>query len=177
MVETTVQLLATALALGSAYALTTLGFVLIINAVGAVNFAHGDLVMAGGFVAIALSLLLPEGLPAPGLILLPAVLWHDGMPSFDLAPPTWAALVYAALFGTAGAYLLYYRVLALAGAGNLLIVTLIIPPIAIALGALILHEALPARSFAGFALLALGLLAVNGRLPRLTLGRKRPRAG
>lgn len=74
MIETTVQLLATALALGSAYALTALGFVLIINAVGAVNFAHGDLVMAGGFVAIALSLLLPEGLPAPGLILLPAVL-------------------------------------------------------------------------------------------------------
>lgn len=74
MIETAVQLLATALALGSAYALTTLGFVLIINAVGAVNFAHGDLVMAGGFVAVALSLLVPEGLPVPGLILLPGVL-------------------------------------------------------------------------------------------------------
>ena len=138
--------------------------------------------LAGAWARKRLSGLPPETaaagmLTGASLILLPAVLWHDGMPSFDLAPPTWAALVYAALFGTAGAYLLYYRVLALAGAGNLLIVTLIIPPIAIALGALILHEALPARSFAGFALLALGLLAVNGRLPRLTLGRKRPRAG
>lgn len=74
MVETSLQLLATALALGSAYALTALGFVLIINAVGAVNFAHGDLVMAGGFAAVALAILLPEGLPVPGLILLPAVL-------------------------------------------------------------------------------------------------------
>ena len=66
MVETSLQLLATALALGSAYALTALGFVLIINAVGAVNFAHGDLVMAGGFAAVALAILLPEGLPGRG---------------------------------------------------------------------------------------------------------------
>jgi branched-chain amino acid transport system permease protein len=74
MIETILQLLATALALGSAYALTALGFVLIINAVGAVNFAQGDLVMAGGFVAVALATLLPEGSAVPGLILLPAVL-------------------------------------------------------------------------------------------------------
>lgn len=74
MIETTIQLLATALALGSAYALVALGFVLIINAVGAVNFAHGDLVMAGGFVAVALASFLPEGMAVPGLVLLPGVL-------------------------------------------------------------------------------------------------------
>ena len=74
MIETVGQLLATALSLGSAYALTALGFVLIINAVGAVNFAHGDLVMAGGFAAVALATFLPEGLAMAGLLLLPAVL-------------------------------------------------------------------------------------------------------
>lgn len=64
------QLLLNALALGSAYALVALGFVLVINAAGAVNFAHGDLVMAGGFTSIALASIVP----ASGLALLPLVL-------------------------------------------------------------------------------------------------------
>lgn len=64
-----VQLLINALALGAAYALVALGFVLVINATGAVNFAHGDLVMAGGFLSIALG----GALPLPGITLLPAV--------------------------------------------------------------------------------------------------------
>lgn len=59
--------------LGAAYALASLGFVLILNATGAVNFAHGDMVVAGGFFAIALTQLLPaENLP--GIALLPGVL-------------------------------------------------------------------------------------------------------
>lgn len=66
----TLQLALNALALGSAYALVTLGFVLVINATGAVNFAHGDLVMAGGFLAV----LLGAALPVPGFLLLPLVL-------------------------------------------------------------------------------------------------------
>jgi len=48
------QLLVNALALGASYALLALGFVLILNATSAVNFTHGDIVMAGGYVAIAL---------------------------------------------------------------------------------------------------------------------------
>jgi branched-chain amino acid transport system permease protein len=64
------QVFANGLALGAAYALVALGFVLVVNATGAVNFAQGDLVMAGGFVAVALA-----GLwPVPGFALLPAVL-------------------------------------------------------------------------------------------------------
>lgn len=64
------QVLANGLALGAAYALIALGFVLVVNAVGAVNFAQGDLVMAGGFAAVALGRLLP----VPGIVLLPLVL-------------------------------------------------------------------------------------------------------
>src|SRR5437016_1556057 len=52
---TALQLAINALALGAAYALVALGFVLVLNATSAVNFAQGDMVMAGGYVAIALA--------------------------------------------------------------------------------------------------------------------------
>ena len=67
------ELLLAGLSLGAAYALAALGFVLIINAVGAVNFAQGDFVMAGGYVAVVATALLPPSL-APGLLALPLVL-------------------------------------------------------------------------------------------------------
>lgn len=62
-----VQLLFNAIALGAAYALVALGFVLVVNATGAVNFAQGDLVMAGGFGAMALGSLL--GLPGIAILI------------------------------------------------------------------------------------------------------------
>jgi branched-chain amino acid transport system permease protein len=65
-----IQLVVNGIALGAAYALVALGFVLVLNATSAVNFAQGDLVMAGGFVAVALA----ERLPWPGILLLPLVL-------------------------------------------------------------------------------------------------------
>jgi len=101
-------------------------------------------------------------LSASTLILLPAVWIIDGPVSFDLAPQTWAAIAYLTLIATAGAYLLYYRVLAQAGSGNLMLVTLLIPPVAIILGAFVLGETLRPQAFAGFALLGLGLLVLNG---------------
>ena len=65
-----VQLLINGFALGMAYALVALGFVLVLNAVNAVNFAQGDLVMAGGYVGVALA----WWLPVPAIFLLPAVM-------------------------------------------------------------------------------------------------------
>src|SRR5438874_11273399 len=67
---TLLQLALNGLALGAAYALVALGFVLVLNATSAVNFAQGDMVMAGGYVAIALA----GALPVPGMLLLPLVL-------------------------------------------------------------------------------------------------------
>jgi branched-chain amino acid transport system permease protein len=68
------QILVDGIALGAAYALVALGFVLILLAAGAVNFAQGDLVMAGGFAAVVLAGLLPlEGWAVPGLTLVPLV--------------------------------------------------------------------------------------------------------
>ncbi|PWC56981.1 branched-chain amino acid ABC transporter permease [Azospirillum sp. TSO22-1] len=71
---TILQLTLNGLALGAAYALVALGFVLVLNAAGAVNFAHGDLVMAGGMLAVALAPHITSFWPAPGLALLPLVL-------------------------------------------------------------------------------------------------------
>jgi len=65
------HLLISSLALGAAYALVALGFLLVLNATSAVNFAHGDLVMAGGMVTAVMAQSLP---PLPAIVLLPAVL-------------------------------------------------------------------------------------------------------
>jgi branched-chain amino acid transport system permease protein len=50
-----IELVVTGLAMGCIYALLALGFVLILNASGAINFAQGELVMLGGFVVVWLT--------------------------------------------------------------------------------------------------------------------------
>ncbi|MBR9649800.1 DMT family transporter [Thalassovita aquimarina] len=108
------------------------------------------------------------------LMMIPVALSIEGIPDLSLAAPSWMALLYLSVFATAGAYLLYYRVLAIAGAGNLMLVTPLLTPFAILLGALVLGEDLPPRAYAGFVLLAAGLLAIDGRVLRLA-ERKRNR--
>jgi drug/metabolite transporter (DMT)-like permease len=103
-------------------------------------------------------------LTGSSLLMLPTALWIDGPPVLTHGAQVWGALGYLAIIATAGAYLLYYRVLGMAGAGNLSLVTLLTTPVAIVMGALILNEALPLRAYAGFALIALGLLIIDGRL-------------
>lgn len=98
------------------------------------------------------------------LLALPLAHFTEAPLTLNLLTPTWAAIAYAAILGTAAAYLLYYRVLAAAGSGNLLVVTLLIPPVAILLGTAFLNEALPPRAYAGFGFLALGLVVLDGRL-------------
>lgn len=100
-------------------------------------------------------------LTASTVLVLPITLAVDGIPSLALPAITWAAIGYYAIVATAGAYLLYYRVLAMAGSGNLMLVTLVIPPVAIVLGALLRDESLPPNAFLGFAVLAIGLLVLN----------------
>jgi drug/metabolite transporter (DMT)-like permease len=61
-------------------------------------------------------------------------------------------------------YLLYFKILKRAGSGNLMLVTLLIPPIAIGLGVAFLNEPLQAAALMGFTLIALGLAIIDGRL-------------
>jgi drug/metabolite transporter (DMT)-like permease len=81
-----------------------------------------------------------------------------------------------ALVSTALAYVIYFKILARAGASNLLLVTFLIPVSALALGAGILGERLQAQHFAGMALIAVGLAAIDGRALRLFGSRRRPAA-
>jgi drug/metabolite transporter (DMT)-like permease len=81
-------------------------------------------------------------------------------------PATWAAVLAVGLLSTAFAYVLYFRILATAGATNLLLVTFLIPVSAILLGVLVLNETLLLRHVAGMALIGGGLACIDGRLPR-----------
>ena len=77
---------------------------------------------------------------------------------------TLASLVGVAALSTALAYILYFRILATAGATNLLLVTLLIPATSIALGVTLLDETMRMSHFIGLAVIGCGLLAIDGRL-------------
>ena len=98
------------------------------------------------------------------LVMIPAAIWVEGVPSLPYAARTWAALGYISLLSSAFAYILYYRVLQTAGAGNASLVTLMIAPVAVVLGALTYGEALPPAAYLGLILLAAGMVVIDGRL-------------
>ncbi|MBV0912249.1 DMT family transporter [Anianabacter salinae] len=172
----------------------TVGFAGVATAIGLGNLAQFDLrsvaqlavlagtlsyAFAGSWARATLSGLRPQVaaagmLTGSSLIMVPAAFLIDGAPSLALQADTILAIAYYALAATAFAYLLYYRVLAMAGSGNLMLCTLLIAPIAILLGALVRGEALPANAYAGFAILALGLLILDGRAFRRRAQAPRP---
>jgi drug/metabolite transporter (DMT)-like permease len=99
------------------------------------------------------------------VILLPAMLivdqpWLRAVPSL----PVVLAVLASSLVATAFAYLIYFRLVATAGATNLMLSTFLMPVTAITLGILLLGEELALRHVAGLALIALGLAAIDGRL-------------
>jgi drug/metabolite transporter (DMT)-like permease len=105
---------------------------------------------------------------ATSLLILPIMLsveqpWNGALPTAMV----WAALAALALMSIALAYVLYFRILAAAGATNLLLVTFLIPVTSILLGAVFLQERLEPRHFPGMALIGLGLVVIDGRIGRL----------
>ena len=101
------------------------------------------------------------------LLLLPIALWVDGNDPYANVPTqVWAAIISLAVFSTAAAYILYFKLLASAGATNILLVTLLVPVSAILLGWLFLEESLQTPHIIGMAMIALGLSAIDGRLWR-----------
>ncbi len=111
---------------------------------------------------------------ASALMMLPLALFIDR--PWTLPPPglaTLGALAGIALLSTALAYVIYFRILATAGATNLMLVTFLIPVSALILGTTVLGESLTAGQLAGMALVGLGLAAIDGRLPAWLAGRWR----
>lgn len=106
---------------------------------------------------------------ASTLLILPIMLIVDrpwALPTLP-SPTVCAALAGLALLSTALGYVLYFRILAAAGATILLLVTFLIPLSAIVLGAAFLDERLLSRHFAGMALIGVGLATIDGRLVRV----------
>lgn len=116
------------------------------------NLGCSPLVTAAGQVTASAVVLVPLALVVerPWMLPLPAV-------------EVWGAVLGLALLSTALAYILYFRLLATAGATNLLLVTFLIPISAILLGTTILDEPLEPKHLAGIGLIALGLAAIDGR--------------
>ena len=109
------------------------------------------------------------------LVLIPVVALVDRpwtLPAPDAT--TWGALIGIALLCTVLAYVLYFRILAVAGATNLLLVTFLIPASAILLGSFVLGERLLVREFVGMAVIGVGLAFIDGRLLAAFLPRPRP---
>lgn len=109
---------------------------------------------------------------ASSLVLLPLAALVDA--PWRLPAPggaTIAAIVSLGALSTALAYVVYFRILAGAGATNVVLVTLLAPATAILLGAVVLGESLAARDFVGLGLIALGLAVIDGRLPQAARAR------
>jgi len=119
----------------------------------AIDVAAGQVTSAGlMLIPVALLVERPWSLPAPSL-------------------PVVAALVALAALSTALAYVVYFRILAGAGATNVVLVTLLAPATSILLGAAFLGERLAARQFLGLAAIAAGLASIDGRLPQAARAR------
>ena len=67
-------------------------------------------------------------------------------------------------FVPANKFVIYFRVLATAGATNVMLVTLLMPIVALLAGSLILGEPVTGAALVGMALIGAGLLAIDGRL-------------
>ena len=80
--------------------------------------------------------------------------------------PVWVSLLIIALVGTSLAYILFFRLIARAGAMNLSLVTLLQPVSAVFLGWLFLNEGIGPQAVAGMAVIALGLFFVDGQIVR-----------
>ena len=153
---------------------------------GAANNAWAELLLLAAAVSYALSAIYARRMSSLGLkpidvatgqataatvFLAPLALAIDR--PWTLAVPSEAAIASVlgiAALSTALAFIVYFRILAGAGATNVLLVTLLTPATAVVLGAVFLGERLAAQQFVGFAMIALGLAFIDGRLPRALLG-------
>lgn len=98
------------------------------------------------------------------ILMIPVAIFSDGIPVVTLPTGVWAALLAVAILSTAVAYLLYFKILVRAGSANLMLVTLLIPPIAVTLSVVFLGEKLEYEALLGFGIIAIGLAITDGRL-------------
>ncbi|MGB3874528.1 MAG: DMT family transporter [Shinella zoogloeoides] len=104
-------------------------------------------------------------LTAATLLVLPVSLVADSPWQLPLPPLSAVLAVLAlALLSTAYGYILFFRIMAAAGATNTSLVTLLVPPSAILAGMLFLGERLTPLGMLGMALVLMGLVVLDGRV-------------
>lgn len=119
------------------------------------------------FKGVAPPVIAAGQMTASSLVALPLSLvmdhpWALAMPSINSI----AAILAIALLSTAFGYIVYFRIMAAAGATNTSLVTLLVPPSAILLGFLFLGERLEMTAISGMALIGAGLVILDGRIYR-----------
>lgn len=93
---------------------------------------------------------------------------------WNLAAPsqgTILSIVALAIFGTAAAYLIFFKILVRAGASNVMLVTLLIPVTALLLGNVFLGEEIQTKEIIGALIIGTGLLFIDGRIIRRLTGK------
>ena len=91
--------------------------------------------------------------------------WTLDFPSLN----TIWAMILLAVFGTALAYIVFFKILVRAGPSNVMLVTLLIPVTALILGSLFLSETIQLKEILGALIIGTGLIFIDGRLiSRLT---------
>lgn len=113
---------------------------------------------------------------AASIIMLPVAamtehFWTLPMPAL----PIWGALACISLLCTVVAYILFFEILARAGATNVALVTLLLPIIAIVLGYFALNERVRLTALAGMALIGLSFVLIDGRLLKILRMRRKKR--
>ena len=141
--------------------LAGLGQVAVLGAALAYAFAG---IYGRRFKALAPSTAACGMLTATTVMMLPLALVIEQPWNLSPGAGTWGAVLGLALLCTVLAYVIYFRILASAGATNLLLVTFLIPVSALLLGTVFLGERPHWTAYAGLALILAGLVAVDGRL-------------
>ena len=122
-------------------------------------------IFAKRFRALPPTVIATGQLTASTVMMIPVVLAMTGGANlFAASPHVWLAVFSLALLSTAFAYILFFNIIASAGATNASLVTLVVPVSAILLGAVFLGERLELFEVGGMVLIGLGLVTIDGRL-------------
>ncbi|MCV3241100.1 DMT family transporter [Mesorhizobium sp. ZC-5] len=122
-------------------------------------------IFAKRFRALPPTVIATGQLTASTVMMTPVVLAMSGGANlFAASPHVWLAVFSLALLSTAFAYILFFNIVASAGATNASLVTLVVPVSAILLGAVFLGERLELFEVGGMVLIGLGLVTIDGRL-------------
>ena len=106
-------------------------------------------------------------LSAATLVCLPLALLAEAPWTLDIpSAGVIGAVLFLALASTSLAYVIFFRIMTIAGS-NVQLVTILIPVSAVLLGWVMLGERLEPRQWAGMALVLAGLAAIDGRIIRL----------